>query len=559
MADFLFFCECVIISLTYFFMELSKKYYDNFFRNFGPDVHLDPVRYSEIAKLCRGRVLDIGCGSGHLADFYFGDYTGVDISDVAIRMAKELRRKDALFFVEDVLDSDNKITGEFDTIVLAEFLEHIEHDNDLIVQLLRLSSSDCRWIVSVPNGDRVPDESHLRTFTIPELRAKFSAFGRVKFYNWFGIRARILMTCDIGQKQSNLISLAIMAKNEGLGLENAVLSCIEFVDRVVIGFDNASNDKTFEVAKRYADVVVPYDWPHSFAKCRALVQKAVPSPWVLWLDGHEFVKENPGLDSVLVENVDAVEISMLLENGFKFKFPRLVKQNVEWGGDVHNYPIIKSRAFLTDFVIAHDREHSQAKNAIELRNKQRTQMVREIMRSEMKKNPKSPRPYFYLAQQSFIENRHRDAINLYKKYLKLSKHKGERWLVYYEMAKARIILNQYLRALWNLRDADREIPGRWEVAKCRGALFAIKGRFKEAIKNLVESFNIQTGNFSYYPEARDDAGTWDFIAWCLFRTQMFPEARIAWNRSVELENEKPENERNTKRLEVVKKVLQLEK
>ena len=103
-----------------------------------------------------------------------------------------------------------------------------------------------------------------------------------------------------------MFSFIVPAYNEEKYIEdclNSIYAVDGFGDSEVIVVDNASNDKTFEVAKRYADVVVPYDWPHSFAKCRALVQKAVPSPWVLWLDGHEFVKENPGLDSVLVENI----------------------------------------------------------------------------------------------------------------------------------------------------------------------------------------------------------------------------------------------------------------
>ena len=107
-------------------MQKDKKYYDRFFANFGPDVHLDPVRFSKIAELCRGRVLDIGCGTGNLSDFYKGPYVGFDISEVAIKKAKTLRRKDAAFDAVDFTREIVQNSLKFDTFVMTEFLEHID-------------------------------------------------------------------------------------------------------------------------------------------------------------------------------------------------------------------------------------------------------------------------------------------------------------------------------------------------------------------------------------------------------------------------------------------------
>jgi len=533
----------------------NKEYYDNFFKKYGAKVHDDPVRFAKIASLCRGTVGDFGCGTGTLADFYDGEYFGYDISSVAIEFAKNTRRESAKFEVGDLMSPKLQTFGDFDTIVLAEFLEHLEDDAPIFRRISKVLKPDGRIIISVPNGDRVPDESHVRSFTVPELRKRFSKLGKVKFHNYPGFRERILMTIDLGQKNDNLISLVMPVKNEELGLENAVLSCIEFVDSIVISVDDSSTDNTLEVAKRYADILKIYKWENSFCKARNFAQEGVKTKWVLALDGHEYVESYPDLEKYLAQDVEGLEIYVVLENGFKFHFPRIIRSFVKWKADVHNYPLIKSRAFYNGFIIRHDRENLQSRDAVKLRDEQRSKMVIEIMTEAMKKDKKNIRPYFYLAQQYFIQKDFKKAIKFYKKYLKYSKHKGERWLAYYEMAHARIFLNQKLRALWDLANADKEIPGRWEVEKMRGAIWAMVGNHEKAVKHFVQSFSEQVGNFTYCPEKRDNAQTWDFIGHCLYRLRRINEAKIAWERSLELERAKPEKEQDKNRLKILERML----
>jgi len=533
----------------------NKKYYDNFFEKYGAKVHDDPVRFIKIASLCRGTVGDFGCGTGALADFFEGKYYGFDISDVAIRFAKDTRRESAEFESGDLSLPRFQIHSHFDSVVLAEFLEHIEDDKEVFSKISRTLNSGGRIIISVPNGDRVPDESHLRRFTVPELRKRFSQLGKVKFYNYPGFRERILMTVDLGQKNDNLISLVIPAKNEGLGLENAILSCIEFVDYIVVSVDDASTDKTFEIAKLYADEAKTYKWENSFCKARNFAQANVPTKWLLALDGHEFVEKYPDLEKYLSEDVDGLTVRITLENGFKFSFPRIVRNFIKWEADVHNHPVLKSRKFYTDFVIKHDREHLQSKDAVKLRDEQRSKMVIEMMTKDLKNKKTVGRASFYLAQQYNYSRDFKKSIKYYKKYLKFSKHKGERWLVCYNIASMRLSLNQKLRALWALSSADKEVPGRWEIEKVRGVIWALIGNHERAVKHFVESFTEQVGNFSYMPLQRNDAETWDFIGQSLYAIGRNNEAKVAWNRSLELEKAKPKEEQNENRLKILERML----
>jgi len=536
-------------------MQKDKKFYDNFFLSHGSDIHNDPVRFAEIAKLCKGRVLDVACGTGTLSDYYNNVYFGVDISDVAIKHAKSIRRKTANFAVADVLNFDFKDYEDIGTIVIAEFLEHVESASSLFDNLNKHLKPGTRLIISVPNGDRIPDESHCREFTVPQLRKGFSPFGRVRFHNYAGFNARILMSVDIGEKAEDLIALVLPVKNEVEGLETAILSCIDYVDQIVVSVDTKSYDQTLNMARRYADVVKKYKWEDSFAKARMFAQEGISSKWCLQLDGHEYVKTFPIDEIRKLGDYDCAEIDIVLESGFTFHFPRLVRNYVKWGGDVHNYPIVKSRCPLSSLIIQHDREHLQSKEAIKLRDEQRKKMVAEIFNAELKKDKRKARPYFYLGQQSFIEKNFKQAIKFYKKYLKYSKHKGERWLICLNLAQSHVFLGHHLRALWALRDADKEISNRWEIHKFRGVVYSMLKKYDLAVKSFVESLSINPGHFTYCPEKRNDSETWDFIAHSLCHLDKLTEAKFAWKHAVELEMAKPKEERDQVRLKLINSML----
>lgn len=537
-------------------MSKDKKYYDDFFSEHGPDVHFDPVRFSEIAKLCKGSVLDIGCGTGNLADFYSGPYSGVDISEVAIKYAKELRPKTASFFVADLTENIKEEGKKYDTIVMAEFLEHLDKDETLWFNIMKLSKPDTRLIVSLPNSDRVPDESHFRTFTVPQLRSLFSKLGSVKFYNWAGFRARILLTCDLGKKSENLLSLSIIAKNEGKGLENAILSCIEFVDNIVIAVDNSSNDSTLSIAKIYADDLRIYDWEGSFCKARNFAQKGVQTKWILHLDGHEFVAEKGSLDIALKKDCDSFFIRVTLENGFTFYFPRLVRNFVKWERDVHNFPSVKDSVRLGDFLIRHDRQGLQSKEGIEIRDRQRELMITEIMGKALKENKRDIRALFYLAQQHHYHKRFKQAIKFYKRYLRYSKNHEERWLVFWEMAMIHNLRGQHIRALLRLNKAEKELPGRWETLHFFAVTWAMIGKARTAIDYFVASISENKESHMYNPIKKDMAQIYDSVGACFFSLRKYTEAKIAWRTALDFEREKPEKEKNLNRIKILEKMVQ---
>ena len=69
------------------------------------------------------------------------------------------------------------------------------------------------------------------------------------------------------------LSLVMMVKNEEKGLKKAIESCKNFINEIVISVDQASTDKTYNIAKKHADILLTHKWESDFSKVRNFVQE----------------------------------------------------------------------------------------------------------------------------------------------------------------------------------------------------------------------------------------------------------------------------------------------
>ncbi len=159
--------------------EADVAFYEDFYRHESTyDLPVDRSPYyplfrrivDEINGLGLRRVLEVGCGSGSLAELIMrrtgADYCGFDFSVNAVAKAGARTSRPDAFYIADAT-SPSTYQLDYDTIVCTEVLEHIEHDKSTI----RLWRPGVRCICSVPNFDY---DGHVRFFrTEADVRNRY--------------------------------------------------------------------------------------------------------------------------------------------------------------------------------------------------------------------------------------------------------------------------------------------------------------------------------------------------------------------------------------------------
>lgn len=536
-------------------MQKDKKFYDEFYTRYPVDIHNDPRRFQSVSALLSGRVLDVACGTGTLAEYYAGDYLGIDISDVAIEKAKATRRKDAKFQQIDITKAAPPAGVPFDSVYFGEFLEHIDDDVFVFEQVLKLAKPDARIVASVPNAERVPDESHARTFTVPQIRKKYSEYGRVRFHKWPGFSHRILFSISLGEKKKDEISLVMIVKDEQKGIERAIISALELVDRVVVSVDTKTRDKTPDIAELYADELKFHDWKDDFSAARNSAQENVKSRWILFLDGHEYVEETGKVADYLKEDLDGIFVTVRMETGMTFLYPRLYRAGLQFKNKIHNLVDTPRRRGCPSFVIVHDRITGQDPEAADRRNKQREGIMPQFLKQQIKENPKNVRAHFHLANFYLMSEKLKEAKYHYKKVAKFGQFKDEKFMALISLGRIHVSFGNSIRAHWYFNKADALQPGRWETARVLGGFYFLQKHYKKALDFFVKSLAPNTRHYGYEPMKKNLPEIWDMIAHSFTKIDRPDKAIVAWQRAIEVsENEKQKKLFQTK-LELVRSLV----
>jgi ubiquinone/menaquinone biosynthesis C-methylase UbiE len=135
------------------------------------------------------RVLDAGCGEGHLLELLQGmhpanEYCGVDVIDVALRRARG-RCPFARFNSMDVCHMSFE-DSTFDVVILTQVIEHIYGFENALSECMRILKPGGLFLISFPNEPlwtvcrflmgrtpaKVPD--HVNAFTPSAMRRYLS-------------------------------------------------------------------------------------------------------------------------------------------------------------------------------------------------------------------------------------------------------------------------------------------------------------------------------------------------------------------------------------------------
>ena len=101
-----------------------------------------------------GSILDVGCGTGHLAQLLrksgFGDIHGADWNDPAVIVPGALSSFKQINLNDQTLEDE--IDSKFDIIICSDTLEHLERPAKVMRSMRRLLKDTGSIYVTIPNG-----------------------------------------------------------------------------------------------------------------------------------------------------------------------------------------------------------------------------------------------------------------------------------------------------------------------------------------------------------------------------------------------------------------------
>lgn len=150
------------------------------------------------------RILDCGCGEGHLLQRLSGVKFGVDRSDFALERARE-RNPGAEIRNAEITQLPFE-DGFFSIVTCSEVLEHIPEYRSAISEILRVTKPGGRIIISVPNERnwtigrlfmlRFPPklEDHVNSFKREDLAEAFGFEPKRTIYVPLGLTYQLSLT-----------------------------------------------------------------------------------------------------------------------------------------------------------------------------------------------------------------------------------------------------------------------------------------------------------------------------------------------------------------------------
>lgn len=389
--------------------------------------------YSRISSFIpRGaRVVDLGGGTGVLGQFLAeqngADVLVVDHSDTALEVAREGGCRTEVFDLERGKLPEDMLEGA-DVVVSTEVLEHLQpyarHD------LLRcIAATGKPAFFSVPNDRLGPDEEpqHTTSWTAKAFRTllegyfghvRVEAHGPLALGKDGSARPAFLLARCNGEISLEEVSMTMPVRDEEEDVERVLASFVGHVDRIVVGVDPRSKDRTREICEKYADIVFTLDSPQGkgddkvaeagvhFSHIRNQCIDMCSTPWIFMTEGHEHLHEGHDVLRNL-NQLTAVQanIALVLRTSgtplarSQWAFPWLFRKDpkIRFSRATHNtleYPDSYLTAMLPQVKTLHSRSHERDL----VRQKQRRVQNRVSLMEDWLAN-ENPVSLFYLAAE----------------------------------------------------------------------------------------------------------------------------------------------------------------
>lgn len=145
--------------------------------------------HSVIGDYIKGRVVELGAGSGHLIPNYINQVESVLALDFNPKLVEGLRRRFSVKKFDaiqaDLLGDFSEIRGDFDTALAMDVLEHFENDRELVKKIAAILPPGGVLICKIPAGSKLYGETdkssgHYRRYDLQDLETLMKAAGLTK-------------------------------------------------------------------------------------------------------------------------------------------------------------------------------------------------------------------------------------------------------------------------------------------------------------------------------------------------------------------------------------------
>lgn len=198
------------------------------------------------------------------------------------------------------------------------------------------------------------------------------------------------------------LSIGMIVKDEIRCIEKCLKALQPLRDRFpceLVIADTGSTDGTREIAQKYADILIDFEWINDFAAARNAVLEKCSGIWYLSVDADEYLEPNltgfyylreneKDIDAAFVTIRNYYSIDMDEDNYGDFSAMRLAKRDYikQYVGKIHEamqLSEISQAIFATDIVFKHDGYAFISQE----RREQKTKRNLDLLEQEIRKDP----------------------------------------------------------------------------------------------------------------------------------------------------------------------------
>lgn len=264
----------------------------------------------------------------------------------------------------------------------------------------------------------------------------------------------------------------MIVKNEEENIANCLDKALEIVDEVIV-VDTGSTDKTMEILiDNYGNnekvKIVEYEWEEDFSKARNKSLEYATGDWILVLDADEriFADRNVLEDFLTNNKAQAYRIpiyNIFDKNSFTVSASiiRLFKNNnPKYKGAIHEQLEIDGVLYegeVLDENICKLYHYGYSSNVIRKKNKSKRNM--NIIKEEIKKNPKDPFNWYNKGVTEMIEGNYDTALDDFIKAHKLTNNIRRAYHndLLIRMIQCMMLLKNYKQAAKFIEDISKDI------------------------------------------------------------------------------------------------------